>query len=113
MSIIKFEDFINEQVKDNDIMVTDYTGKPNLKDPKTDKDFIELVTTYLNVIKTKKPDALKDPVGIAIGLRNLFTSYLDAVGGFKNRSGVKLTKPLMVLNKKGEEKERGWAAKGK
>jgi hypothetical protein len=113
MSIIKFEDFINEQVKDKDIMVTDYTGKPNLKDPKTDKDFIELITTYLNVIKTKQPDRLKDPVGIAIQLRNLLTEYLDADGEFGKRSGFKLPKPLMVLNKKGEEKERGWAAKGK
>lgn len=101
MEISRFEDFINEQVKD--IMTTDYTGKPNLKDPKNDKDFIELITTYLNVVKTKQPDRLKDPVSIAIQLRNLLTSYLNSAGGFKNRSGMKLPKNLLALNKSGEE----------
>jgi len=110
MEISRFEDFINEQMN-KDIMVTDYTGKPNLKDPKTDKDFIELITTYLNVVKNKQPDRLKDPVRIGIQLRNLMTDYLDGVGGFKGRSGTKLPKGLSVLNKAGEEKERGWAAK--
>ena len=46
MEILKFEGFLNEQVKEQDVMVNDYINKPNLKDPKTDKDFIELITKY-------------------------------------------------------------------
>ena len=121
MEILKFGDFLNEQVKEQDVMVNDYTNKPNLKDPKTDKDFIELITKYLSVIRAKRPNSLKDPVEIAMELRNLLTSYLNVdfktaktKDGFKKRTGgIKLPKALMVLNKFGEEKEQGWAAKGK
>ena len=118
MEILKFDDFVNEdhkvkinedynEIDDNDIdegmnnIFNKFAGlfsAPNQQDPKTKKDWTELVTKYLDKIETK------EPLVIAVKLRNMLTEYINGTGYFLKRTGTKFPKQLPHIIKGGIEK---------
>jgi len=74
--------------------------KPNLKDPKTPKDFAEVV----RAAASKMPEGKGKPIDIASRIRNLMSAYINKVGPFKERSGPAPTKPVSMMAKGGLEK---------
>ena len=118
MEILKFDDFVNEdhkvkinedynEIDDNDIdegmnnIFNKFAGlfsAPNQQDPKTKKDWTELVTKYLDKIETK------EPLVIAVKLRNMMTEYINGTGYFVKRTGTKFPKQLPHIIKGGIEK---------
>lgn len=71
---------------------------PNQQDPKTKKDWTELVTKYLDKIETK------EPITIAVKLRNMLTEYINGTGYFIKRTGKKFPKQFPHITKRGVEK---------
>lgn len=74
--------------------------KPNLKDPKTAKDFVSIVTAAA----TKMPDGKGTPMDIASRIRNLMSAYINKIGPFAKRSGQPAPKPVSMMAKGGLEK---------
>lgn len=81
-------------------MVKSVLQKPNLKDPKTPKDFAEVV----RAAASKMPEGKGKPIDIASRIRNLMSAYINKVGPFKERSGPAPTKPVSMMAKGGLEK---------
>ena len=115
MEILKFDDFVNEdhkvkinedynEIDDNDIdegmnnIFNNFAGlfsAPNQQDPKTKKDWTELVTKYLDKIE------VKEPLAIAVKLRNMLTEYINGTGYFVKRTGPKFPKQVSHVKLKG------------
>lgn len=120
MNIKRFEDFLSEPHHEDNVYeevhisdeeydeldesfveaIKGLLQKPNLKDPKTPKDFAELV----RVAASKMPEGKGTPMDIASKIRNLMSAYINKVGPFKKRSGDRPAKPVSVMVKGGVEK---------
>jgi len=96
MSILRFEDFMNEAEAGK-------PGKPVYKttDPKSERDFKKLVDEALDRFTEKHPDMKNDTIAMASTIRNVMTSYLNKMGPFKDRSGSAVPKPLTLISNKG------------
>ena len=114
MEIKRFDEFVNESYEfeldydydDLDEGIWDSIKgaftKPNLKDPKTAKDFGAMVSA----VASKLPSSnAMTPVIIATKLVNLLTMFLNKTGPFVNRTGGPIgKKPVPMLGKDGVAK---------
>lgn len=114
MEILKFDEFrLNEgfdtnenfDYDDNDLneglldAIKGVLTKPNLKDPKTPKDFAEIV----RLASTKMPEGKGTPIDIAGKIRNLMSAFINKQGPFAGRSGAPAPKPVSMMLKGGME----------
>ena len=123
MNIKRFEDFLSDGSHGEDFSMYEETyldysyeydeldesfieaikgalQKPNLMDPKTPKDFAEVVRTAA----AKMPSGKGTPMDIASRIRNLMSAYINKVGPFAKRSGPQPPKPVSMMAKGGLEK---------
>ena len=109
MEIKRFDEFISESQEfdydDNDLneglldAIKGVLTKPNLKDPKTPKDFAEIV----RLASTKMPEGKGTPIDIAGKIRNLMSAFINKQGPFAGRSGAPAPKPVGIMGKGGVE----------
>ena len=117
MEIKRFDEFVNESHEfdyDYDDLdeglidaIKGALTKPNLKDPKTAKDFgamVNAVADRFSAARIGSDNLAKAPVFIAIKLINLLTLFLNKQGPFKDRTGAAVGKPVPMLGKEGEHK---------
>ena len=117
MEILRFDEFLSEsQEFDFDLdgldeglidAVKSALSKPNLKDPKTAKDFSAMVSA----VAAKLPSNESTPTVIATRLVNLLTLFLNKKGPFVGRSGNAVPKPLPMIGKDGVTKAVAGGAK--
>lgn len=126
MQIKRFNEFVNESQEfeldyDNldegliDIVKGALT-KPNYKDPKTAKDFGEMVNVVADRFSVKKigtDNIAKAPILISSKLINLLTMFLNKKGPFVGRTGPSVSNPVPYLNKEGEFKTGSAGSKPK
>lgn len=117
MEIKRFDEFISESQEfdydANDLneglldAIKGVLTKPNLKDPKTPKDFAEIV----RLASTKMPEGKGTPIDIAGKIRNLMSAFINKQGPFAGRSGAPAPKPVGMMGKGGVESTMAKGAK--
>ena len=109
MEIKRFDEFISESQEfdydDNDLneglldSIKGLLTKPNLKDPKTPKDFAEIIRLASSIEEYSKGT----PIDIAGNIRNLMSAFINKQGPFAGRSGAPAPKPVSMMGKGGAE----------